>query len=429
MTVALDTPVQEASTKPARSRTAWFMTFGFLVYTLLILVGHIEGFPLAYAYLHTVCRSGCELTPGNVHALESIGLSVAFYANLYTVIQVIYILVCVGIAVLIVFKKPGQWVPLGLSCALLGFSAYEGADYPALAAAHPALLTPLQLLIYVGMGVLGGYALMTFPNGRFGRRWIPGLYLFVTIEGLLAVFITNPVFVLFNNVWGVASFPLLLLFLIYRYRRILNAKEQISMKWFILGWSIFIPSFIVVVGILPAITSPTSLVFLLINTFGFFGCGINIAGGLMAVMYANAFDIDIFVRRTLIYTLLTAILLLVYAGLVFGSQAVLATFSAQAAGSPLILVGSTLVVAALAGRLRQRIQTLIDRRFYRQKYDAAKIVAAFSATLRKASGPGPVARALAGCGAGDDAACACLPVGTPTQPGGNPLIPDQQASP
>ena len=69
---------------------------------------------------------------------------------------------------------------------------------------------------------------------------------------------------------------------------------------------VFIPSIIVVIGILSAIAPPTSLAFLLINGFGFFGCGINIAGGLLAVMYTNAFDIDIFVRRTLVYLLLTA---------------------------------------------------------------------------------------------------------------------------
>ena len=66
MAVALDTPTQEIFTKPSRPRTAWFMTLGFLIYTLLIVVGHIVGFPLGYAYLHTVCLSGCGLTPGNV---------------------------------------------------------------------------------------------------------------------------------------------------------------------------------------------------------------------------------------------------------------------------------------------------------------------------------------------------------------------------
>jgi Holliday junction resolvasome RuvABC ATP-dependent DNA helicase subunit len=99
-------------------------------------------------------------------------------------------------------------------------------------------------------------------------------------------------------------------------------------------------------------------------------------------MYANAFDIDVFVRRTLVYTLLTAILALLYAGMVFGSQFVLATFSPQTAQSPLILVGSTLVIAALFQPMRHRIQRTIDRRFYRQKYDASRIIERFSTSLR-----------------------------------------------
>src|SRR5229473_2421446 len=103
MTVALDAPVEVTSTKRPRSLTAWLMTFGFILYTLLILVGHIAGFPLGYAYLHSVCSKGCVLTPANVHALEQIGLSIAFYANLYTGIQILYILATVGAAALIVF--------------------------------------------------------------------------------------------------------------------------------------------------------------------------------------------------------------------------------------------------------------------------------------------------------------------------------------
>jgi hypothetical protein len=103
----------------------------------------------------------------------------------------------------------------------------------------------------------------------------------------------------------------------------------------------------------------------------------------MAVLYANAFDIDVFIRRTLIYTLLTATLAVLYIGLVLGSQFVFATFSPQAAQSPLILVGSTLIIFALFQPLRHRIQRTIDRRFYRSRYDAAKTIAAFSANLRQ----------------------------------------------
>ena len=381
MTAALDTQVQEKSNKTSRSRAAWLMTVGFLVYTLLILIGHIVGFPLGYAYLHTVCPSGCSLTPENVRALEHIGLSISFYANLYMVIQVLYILVSVGIALLIVFKKPGQWVPLGLSCFLIWFSAYEGADYPALVAAYPVLNVPVQLLLFLGGGILGFYAFLTFPNGKFGSRWVLGFYLVSVFEGVLAVFITTPVFVLINNVFGFLSFFIILGVLIYRSRRLLNARERAATKWIILSLSIFIPTVILVFLVLPAVAPADSLALLIVNIAGFFGCGINIAGILMAVLYANAFDIDVFVRRTLVYTLLTAILALLYAGMVFGSQFGLATFSPQAAQSPFILVGSTLVIAALFQPMRHRIQRTIDRRFYRQKYDASRVIERFSASL------------------------------------------------
>ena len=381
MTAALDTQVQEKSNKTSRSRAAWLMTVGFLVYTLLILIGHIVGFPLGYAYLHTVCPSGCSLTPENVRALEHIGLSISFYANLYMVIQALYILVSVGIALLIVFKKPGQWVPLGLSCFLIWFSAYEGADYPALVAAYPVLNVPVQLLLFLGGGILGFYAFLTFPNGKFGSRWVLGFYLVSVFEGVLAVFITTPVFVLINSVFSFLSFFIILGVLIYRSRRLLNARERAATKWIILSLSIFIPTVILVFFVLPAVAPADSLALLIVNIAGFFGCGINIAGILMAVLYANAFDIDVFVRRTLVYTLLTAILALLYAGMVFGSQVGLASFSPQAAQSPFILVGSTLVIAALFQPMRHRIQRTIDRRFYRQKYDASRVIERFSASL------------------------------------------------
>src|SRR6266516_3862586 len=381
MAVALDTPTQEIFNTPSRPRTAWLMTLGFLVYTLLILVGHFVGFPLGYAYLHTVSPSGCSLTPENVHALEQSGLSIAFYANLYMVIQVLYILVSVGIALLIVFKKPGQWVPLGLSCFLIWFSAYEGADYPALVAAYPVPNVPVQLLLFLGGGILGFYAFLTFPNGKFGSRWVLGFYLVSVFEGVLAVFITIPVFVLINNVFGFLSFFIILGVLIYRSRRLLNARERAATKWIILSLSIFIPTVILVFLVLPAVAPADSLALLIVNIAGFFGCGINIAGILMSVLYANAFDIDVFVRRTLVYTLLTAILALLYAGMVLGSQFALATFSPQAAQSPLILIGSTLVIAALFQPMRHRIQRTIDRRFYRQKYDASRVIERFSASL------------------------------------------------
>ncbi len=383
MTVTLDRPTQEAFTPPSRSRTAWLMTGGFLVYTLLILVGHIMGFPLGYAYLHTVCANVCALTPGNVRALEQLGFSIPLYANMYMTIQVIYILVSIGIALVIVFKKPGQWVPLGLSCFLLWFSAYEGADYPALISAYPALNIPAQLLLSLGGGIVGFYAFLTFPNGKFGSRWVLWYFFVNAIEGILAIFITTPVFVVINNVFGFLGFFFILGALIYRSRRFLNVKERAATKWIIASLSVFIPTIILIFIIVPAVVPADSPALLIVNIAGFFGCGINIAGILMAVLYANAFDIDVFVRRTLVYTSLTAILVVLYVGLVLGSQAIFASFSPQASQSPLVLVASTLIVAALVQPLRGGIQRIIDRRFYRSKYNAARTIAAFNANLRQ----------------------------------------------
>src|SRR5437763_14531965 len=111
MMVALDTPTQRAFNPPSRPRTAWLMLIGFFIYTLLILTGHVVGFPLGYAYLHTVCPSGCSLTPGNVHPLAQSGPSITFYPNLYLVIQVLYIMICVGLPVRFFATKHGRWVP------------------------------------------------------------------------------------------------------------------------------------------------------------------------------------------------------------------------------------------------------------------------------------------------------------------------------
>ena len=89
---------------------------------------------------------------------------------------------------------------------------------------------------------------------------------------------------------------------------------------------------------------------------------------------------ELLINRTLVYGLLTASLLAVYLVLVFAVQTLLSSLLGH--NNDLVLVGSTLIVAALFQPLRHRIQQVIDRRFYRRKYDAAKIVAAYSATLR-----------------------------------------------
>jgi hypothetical protein len=119
--------------------------------------------------------------------------------------------------------------------------------------------------------------------------------------------------------------------------------------------------------------------------FSFFyltmGLGIPAAVG-VAIFKYRLYDIDRVINRTLVYGLLTALLVGVYVLAAVGLGSAVRSVTGQENNS-LVIAASTLAVAALFGPARRRIQAFIDRRFYRKKYDAARTLEAFSARLRE----------------------------------------------
>jgi hypothetical protein len=178
-------------------------------------------------------------------------------------------------------------------------------------------------------------------------------------------------------VLGLAQVSIISVFLfifgcqVYRYRRVSTREERQQTKWFLSGFVFFI----VLSTLSEALGSWNPLadeVGLLIFVFVPLSIGI-------AILRYRLWDIDVIIRKTLVYSVLTALLALIYFGGVVLLQQLTRSITAS---SDLAIVVSTLVIAALFFPLRRRVQSTIDRRFFRRKYNAAKTLAAFSATVR-----------------------------------------------
>jgi hypothetical protein len=101
----------------------------------------------------------------------------------------------------------------------------------------------------------------------------------------------------------------------------------------------------------------------------------------VAIVRHHVWDIDVIIRRTLVYTVVSAVLAALYLGSVVVLQSLFQALTGQRQGEWVTVV-STLGIAALFAPVRQRVQRAVDQRFYRRKYDAARTLEAFGRTLR-----------------------------------------------
>ena len=299
-------------------------------------------------------------------------------------------------------RNPVGWVScsIGLVWGVAHFTS-EYATYALLAAPGSLPAAEVSAWIYSWVWVPGlGFLVflpLLFPNGRLpSPRWSPFAWFSVLLAGtgtIMAALSPGPgVGLSIRNPFGMESLP--------------NLSEQLQALMFVL---IFVAAASLIVrlhhargverqqikwvayaGALAGGASlPTYTVFEAadipwLQMAGYVPALIGIVGFPTAVGIAitryRLYDIDILINRTLVYGSLTAMLVGLYFGAIVVLQRLFVATTGE--GSTLAVVASTLVIAALFNPLRRRIQSFIDRRFYRRKYDARKTLETFSAQLR-----------------------------------------------
>jgi hypothetical protein len=251
-----------------------------------------------------------------------------------------------------------------------------------------------------GWGLIAMFTFLLFPTGRLpSRRWLPVAWLgasLMIVHTLAAPFAPGPLSAMprFRNPLAIElagdvlrieqSLGFLLLGIILaglssvvvRFRRAAGIERQ-QLKWIayvaICGLVTLVLQ-ILSSQVLSAAGIATMFNILVSLCFTAFPIAVGIA-----ILRARLYDIDLVIRRTLVYSLLTLTLGLVYIGCILLLRTLVAPL---VGGSELAIVASTLAIAALFNPLRKRFQAIIDKRFYRRKYDAAKVLAAFGATVR-----------------------------------------------
>jgi hypothetical protein len=363
---------------------------------LLSLGTFLVRLPTFVVHVQTACPdSHCaygQLTYTAAAALQRAGFSLSIYAAFQIALVLVWAVVCLSVSVLIAWRKSDDWMALLVVCLLvlwptsmvigtfsLGlYSTVKGSPFP-----DPLL----SLLTRFGFFLV----FSLFPNGRLVSRWTLLLlwaflaeefsYHFLAAWPLQAPSATNRLAA--ELLWLVTLLSLVPI-MWYRYRRLASAVERQQIKLVTFGSCIIIMGFIVRLVpqvLVPTLDQPNSL-YNSLSTPILLGVSLILPLSVgLAILRYRLWDVDVLINKALVYGGLSGTLAVVYAGLIIGLESLLGRFIEQNA-QPLLIVLSTIVIAALFQPLRGRIQSLIDHRFYRKKYDMAKTLAAFSATLR-----------------------------------------------
>ena len=374
------------------ARVAW------VALTAVVIGFHVAGIP--YLYARQIGSFFGRLTPEQVRVFKNLGLTPEFYAAYAVAVPVGTMLVFTTIATVIFWRRSEDRMALfsAFMFVVFGGAALTSGVPQTLAAAHPTLWFPVHLLDYLGQVAFVTFFYL-FPNGRFVPRWTRWLAIAVALLYVPDIFfpgssldiLGGPVFIGFLISLVVAQ--------VYRYRWVSGPVERQQTKWVVSGVAVALVGFATLLTLANLVLSPESmgpLIELVAETcvYGLIAL-IPLSIG-VAILRSGLYEIDIIINRTLVYGALTLMLALVYVGGVTATQAVFTALTGQVEQPQLAIVVSTLVIAALFNPLRRRIQSFIDRRFYRKKYDARKTLEGFSARLREETDLDALSDELAG---------------------------------
>jgi hypothetical protein len=317
-------------------------------------------------------------------AQDQLHLPVGFYRVYRVTLDLVNGLCFFLVAALIFWRQSTERMALFVTFFLFTFGAIWTLPSDWLAIKYPEWFWLLRVLEQFSWLCFLTFFFL-FPDGHFVPRRMRWLTFSLTGALLLSGLLV-PLPQVFNIPIFLATLGTIFSAQRYRYLRVADAVQRQQVKWMVFGFGSslsLILLFVLVEAIFPWLVRPDGTGLFYELTIDFLGTMLFLPIPLsigLAILHYRLWDIDIIIKRTLIYGTLTAMLTLVYVGLIFALQLLLRGLISQT--NDVALVVSTLVVAALFQPLRRRIQRVIDRRFYRRKYDAAKTLEAFSATLR-----------------------------------------------
>lgn len=366
------------------ARSLWIAVLGF---TLAIFSAVL---PAYMAQLQTPCAGAAcqyqQLTPVQAEALGRLGLSLGGYATLTIVLLFAGLVLCWAVSALIVWRRPDDRMAVLVALLLVTLGPL-GPTSTLQTGAEP-WLAPHAYLTFLGVALIV-LVFVLFPGGRFAPRWMRWVFVAMLVVQIPAVFLPVAPLLPYTPVsqpgWLVALLEMALVAIvqIYRYRRVSGPLERQQTKWVLIGLAAPIAAYIGLTVLalgFPAATESSAVYVLAVNDLDFLlPLLLPLSFGFAMLRY-RLWEVDRLINRALVYGALTLILTAVFVSLIIGLQALLGAIIGQ--DNRIAIVLSTLAIAALVRPLRGYLQAIIDRRFYRRRYDAQRTLTTFSETVQ-----------------------------------------------